>query len=117
MSCTRFPTSSAPIGRSFAGRRTHVVGAGHWAANTLINLDSLAKEAPGRQMSCAIRNGSTVRLPTGAADDFAARGQLGAPVNGPVASGQLDQIASFEIDDVQHDGDEVTVTGRRAHVQ
>jgi thioredoxin reductase len=98
----------------FAGRRTLVVGAGHSAANTLIKLASLAKVAPGTQVLWAIRNTSTVRLATGAADELAARGQLGSTVNGLVASGQVEQLASFEIDDVQPDGDEVTVTGRRA---
>ena len=98
----------------FAGRRTLVVGAGHSAANTLIKLASLAKDAPGTQVLWAIRNASTVRLATGAADELAARGQLGSTVNGLVASGRVEQIASFEIDDVRPDGDEVTVTGRRA---
>jgi len=98
----------------FAGRRTLVVGAGHSAANTLIKLASLAKDAPGTQVLWAIRNASTVRLATGAADELAARGQLGSTVNGLVASGQVEQLASFEIDDVRPDVDQVTVTGRRA---
>jgi thioredoxin reductase len=100
--------------KAFAGRRTLVVGAGHSAANTLIKLASLAKDASGTQVLWAIRNASTVRLATGAADELAARGQLGSTVNGLVASGQVEQIASFEIDDVRPDGDQVIVTGRRA---
>ncbi|WIB25697.1 NAD(P)-binding domain-containing protein [Curtobacterium sp. MCSS17_015] len=98
----------------FAGKRVLVVGAGHSAANTLIKLASLAKTAPGTDVLWAVRNAGTARLGTDAADGLAARGQLGSTVHGLVESGQVQQIASYEIDDVRPDGDQVTVTGRRA---
>ncbi|MEV8233616.1 hypothetical protein [Micrococcus luteus] len=65
-------------------------------------------------MLWAVRNAGTARLGADAADGLAARGQLGSTVHGLVESGQLQQIASYEIDDVRADGDQVTVTGRRA---
>jgi len=98
----------------FAGKRVLVVGAGHSAANTLIKLASLAKTAPGTEVLWAVRNAGTARLGADAADGLAARGQLGSTVNGLVESEQVQQIASFEIDDVRPDGDQVTVTGHRA---
>lgn len=98
----------------FAGKRALVVGAGHSAANTLIKLAALAKEEPGTMLLWAIRNARTVRLGADAADGLAARGQLGSNVHGLVESGQIEQLASFEIDDVRPDGDQVTVAGRSA---
>ena len=98
----------------FAGKRVLVVGAGHSAANTLIKLASLAKTAPSTDVLWAVRNAGTARLGADAADGLAARGQLGSTVHGLVESGQVQQIASYEIDDVRADGDQVTVTGRRA---
>jgi thioredoxin reductase len=98
----------------FAGKRVLVVGAGHSAANTLIKLAALAKDEADTELLWAVRNAGTARLAADAADELAARGQLGSTVNRLVTSGQVEQIASFEIDDVQHNGDQVTVTGRRA---
>ncbi len=98
----------------FAGKRVLVVGAGHSAANTLIKLAALAKDEPGTALLWAIRNAGTARLGADAADGLAARGQLGSNVHGLVESGHIEQLASFEIDDVRPDGDQVTVTGRRA---
>jgi thioredoxin reductase len=98
----------------FAGKRVLVVGAGHSAANTLIKLAALAKDEAGTELLWAVRNVGTARLAVDAADELAARGQLGSTVNRLVTSGQVEQVASFEVDDVQPDGDEVTVTGRRA---
>ncbi|MBT2503168.1 FAD-dependent oxidoreductase [Curtobacterium sp. ISL-83] len=97
-----------------AGRRVLVVGAGHSAANTIIKLAALAKDAPGTEVLWAVRNAGTARLGADAADGLAARGQLGSTVHGLVESKRVQQIASFEIDDVRPDGDQVTVTGRRA---
>jgi len=99
---------------SFAGKRVLVVGAGHSAANTLIKLASLAKTAPGTEVLWAVRNAGTARLGADAADGLAARGQLGSTVHGLVESGQVQQIASYEIDDVRPASDQVTISGRCA---
>ena len=46
----------------FAGKHTTVVGAGHSAANTLLNLAALAREEPGTRITWVIRNASAVRV-------------------------------------------------------
>ena len=46
----------------FAGRHTTVVGAGHSAANTLLNLATLAEPEPGTRITWVIRNASAVRV-------------------------------------------------------
>jgi hypothetical protein len=65
-----------------------------------------------------VRNSGTARLAAAADDGLEARGRLGSRVHDLVASGRVEQLASFEIDDVRPagDGDGVTVTGRRAGV-
>lgn len=98
----------------FAGRRVLVVGAGHSAANSLIKLAALADEVPQTTVLWAVRNAGTARLSADAVDELAARGRLGSDVHRLVTSGRIEQIASFEIDDVQPEGDQVTVAGRRA---
>ena len=64
---------------AFAGRRCSVVGAGHSAANTLINLAELAKDEPETRILWAVRGASAAKVYGGGdADGLAARGQLGA---------------------------------------
>ncbi|MDZ5142971.1 FAD-dependent oxidoreductase [Microbacterium testaceum] len=98
----------------FAGRRVLVVGAGHSAANTLIGLAALAEEDPSTRVAWAVRNDGTARLAADAADDLAARGRLGGAVHRLVADGRVEQVVSFEIDDVCVVDDGVRVTGRRS---
>jgi len=98
----------------FAGRRVLVVGAGHSAANSLIALAALAAEEPATRVWWAVRTDGTARLAADAADDLAARGRLGGEVHRLVADGRVEQITSFEIDDVRMSDDGVRVNGRRA---
>ncbi|WP_374674875.1 arsenic resistance N-acetyltransferase ArsN2 [Ideonella sp.] len=61
-----------------AGRRTLVVGAGHSAANALLALAELAREAPGTQLVWAVRSPVLTRVfGGGSADALPARGALG----------------------------------------
>lgn len=85
----------------FAGRHTIVVGAGHSAANTLISLVRLQRDAPGTRITWLIRNASAVRVSSSAADELAGRAQLGARVDRYVEAGAVEKIDSFEIDRVE----------------
>lgn len=76
---------------SFAGRRVLVVGAGHSAANTLINLADLAKEAPGTTILWAVRGASGEKVYGGGdADGLPARGQLGSRLRRLVEAGTIE---------------------------
>lgn len=81
----------------FRGRHTVVVGAGHSAANTLLNLAELARQEPGTSVSWLIRNRGAVRVSDSADDVLAARAALGAGVGELVKSGAVDVIDRFEI--------------------
>lgn len=97
----------------FAGRRTLVVGAGHSAANTLLNLARLAQEAPGTQIVWAIRGSSPSKVyGGGAADELAARGRLGTDLRGLVESGAVRLVTGFSIGALEPAGDTVTVVGQ-----
>ena len=83
---------------SFAGRRVLVVGAGHSAANTLINLADLSKEEPNTRILWAVRGGSADKVyGGGAADGLPARGQLGARLRRLVEAGSIELHTRFGI--------------------
>ena len=98
----------------FAGRHTTVVGAGHSAANTLLNLAALAEQEPGTRITWAIRNPTAVRVTTSADDELEARASLGARVDALVASGAIEVLDRFEIVRLGRSGDGVRIVGSRA---
>ncbi len=99
----------------FAGRRTLVVGAGHSATNTLLNLARLAGEAPETQVVWAIRGAGPDRsYGGGAADELAERGRLGSDLRRLVSSGAVELVPDFSTTSLEVDGDVVTVVGASA---
>ncbi|GHJ48198.1 flavoprotein [Catellatospora sp. TT07R-123] len=101
----------------FAGRHTLVVGAGHSAANTLLALAQLAAEAPGTQISWAIRTGDAARTYGGGeADALPARGALGTRVRDLVDAGTITLHPGFTVRSITTDSGQVTVTARSGAV-
>jgi hypothetical protein len=101
----------------FAGRRTLVVGLGHSAANTLLNLAALAEEEPGTEIVWAIRATAPDRLfGGGEADQLEARGRLGTDLRSMVASGRIELVHGFATESltVAPDGATVSVRGTTA---
>ncbi|GAB2584371.1 flavoprotein [Paractinoplanes abujensis] len=82
----------------FAGRRTLVVGAGHSAANTLLNLAQLGEQAPGTTVTWAIRAATPARTYGGeTADALPARGALGTRLREHVESGAITLLTGFSV--------------------
>ena len=82
----------------FAGRRSLVVGMGHSAANTLLNLAQLAREVPGTEVVWAIRGTDARRLYGGGADDqLPDRGRLGTDLRSLVLSGAIEHLTGFSV--------------------
>ncbi|WP_167043111.1 FAD-dependent oxidoreductase [Salinibacterium sp. ZJ454] len=98
----------------FAGKHTVVVGAGHSAANTLLNLAALAEQEPGTRVSWVIRTERPMRVFGSPDDELAARASLGASVQQLVATGAVTLIDRFEIVALRRQGDGVDVVGSRA---
>ena len=83
---------------TFAGRTTVVVGAGHSAANTLIDLSVLASRSPGTRIIWAIRGASAARVYGGGdADGLAARGRLGSRLRALVENSTIELHTGFGI--------------------
>ncbi|MGO4227444.1 NAD(P)-binding domain-containing protein [Arthrobacter sp. YAF34] len=96
---------------AFAARTAVVVGAGHSAANTLLNLSELAPQAPGTKIVWAIRGASAAKVYGGGdADRLAARGQLGSRLRSLVESGAVELHTGFGIASLAASDGAVTLT-------
>lgn len=82
----------------FAGQHVLVVGAGHSAANTLLELGTLAQDAPDTRISWAVRSADVSKVYGGEdRDELAARGALGTRLRHLVESGTIQVHPSFTI--------------------
>ncbi|MGH3712760.1 MAG: FAD-dependent oxidoreductase [Micromonosporaceae bacterium] len=91
----------------FAGRRVVVVGAGHSAATTLLEL---ADPALGSDVTWAIRGKDPRRVYGGGdADELPARGRLGTRLHALVDAGRVTLVADFAVEAVERDGDSVVL--------
>jgi thioredoxin reductase len=90
----------------YAGRRVLVVGSGHSAVGTLIDLASLAEQAPGTAVLWAARSADLTRAyGGGAADQLPERGALGQRLRHLVAIGAVKLLAPFSVDEVRRGAD------------
>src|SRR5699024_12447903 len=84
--------------RRFADRHVVVVGAGHSAANTWLDLADLAQHAPGTRISWAVRGADVSAVYGGEAqDELAARGALGTRLRHRVSTGAIEVHTEFVI--------------------
>ena len=90
----------------FAGRRTAVVGAGHSAATTLLDLGELAAQVPGTEIVWVVRGSSQQRTYGGGeADELPARGALGSQLKKLVHSGRVELVSSFRTESISRTED------------
>lgn len=92
------PEATGRDRKRFAGRHVLVVGAGHSAANTLLELADLAEDAPDTRISWAVRLADVAKVYGGEdRDELAARGALGTRLRRLVESGAIQVHTSFTI--------------------
>jgi thioredoxin reductase len=85
-----------------AGRHTVVVGSGHSAANTLLDLARLTDTTPGTRITWAVRGGSVERAFGGEdADELPARGALGSGLRALVDTGKVTLVQGFGVHTVR----------------
>lgn len=96
---------------TYAGQRVLVVGAGHSAANALLDLARLAKEEPGTEVSWAVRGKLERVYGGGDADHLPARAELGASVKAIVASSVVRLIQNFSTIAVHNGTGELRLMG------
>jgi hypothetical protein len=99
---------------TYAGRTALVVGAGHSAMNAVLDLASLAAEAPGTRILWAFRRPlAAVNFGGGAKDGLAQRGELGAHAQALVETGAVTALAPFLIDRIAEAEGALAITGRQ----
>ena len=82
----------------YTGRTTLVVGAGHSAANALLDLTRLAEVEPATAAIWATRSTNLIRIYGGGdADQLPARGELGAVTRELIESGRVPLVSGFSI--------------------
>jgi thioredoxin reductase len=100
---------------AYAGRTTLVVGAGHSAANVLLDLVRLAETEPATSAIWATRSTNLVRIYGGGdADQLPARGELGADTRALIESGRVPLVAGFAILAVREQDGRLMVDGETA---
>jgi thioredoxin reductase len=84
--------------RRYAGKKVAVLGAGHSAVGTLIDLTKLAQEERGTEVVWLLRGTAPEKAFGGGANDkLAARGALGAAFAALVASGKIRVETGFTV--------------------
>jgi thioredoxin reductase len=82
----------------YEGRTVAVLGAGHSAANSLIDLARLAESALGTKVIWILRGGDPAKSFGGGANDkLAARGELGSDLARIVAEGRIEVHTDFRV--------------------
>jgi thioredoxin reductase len=99
----------------YAGTTVLVVGAGHSAANVLLDLAKLAQRDPRTSIVWATRGANLLRVYGGGkADQLPARGELGSNLRAVVDSGRVALVLGFSATRVRSSGDQVIVVGGTA---
>jgi hypothetical protein len=89
----------------YVGKTVAVLGAGHSAIGTLIDLARLAEQSPDTQAVWLLRGNDPAKAFGGGANDkLAARGELGAAFAARVAAGQIMVETEFQISHIGRDG-------------
>jgi thioredoxin reductase len=100
---------------AYAGRTTLVVGAGHSAANVLLDLARVAETEPATKVIWATRSTNLARIYGGGdADQLPARGELGTDTRVLIESGRVPLVAGFAILAIREEGGQLLVDGETA---
>ncbi len=98
---------------TYAGLTTLVVGGGHSAMNAVLDLATLAAQAPGTGIAWAFRRPrAEVNFGGGAADGLAERGALGARAQALADAGTVRILAPFLIARITRGEGRLTVTAQ-----
>lgn len=94
----------------YIGKSVAVLGAGHSALSTLIDLARLAPEHPGTQPIWLLRGTDPTKAFGGGANDkLVARGELGVAFASPIAAGKITVERGFSVSGLSADGPRLTI--------
>lgn len=101
----------------FKDKHTVVIGSGHSALNTLLNLAELRENHPSTKISWILRRESPVSAFGGEEQDqLAARGALGSSAHKLVEQGVIDVFAPFNVEEIDSDGSKYTLSSKEGNV-
>jgi thioredoxin reductase len=90
----------------FAGGQVLVVGSGHSAFNTALELDKLAREAPSTRVTWAIRRNDPGQMfGGGVSDELAQRGELGGRARRLIDDGRVQLETGVRVERIDRDAD------------
>ena len=97
---------------TYAGNRVLVVGSGHSAFNVVLDLLTLAEDAPGTDIVWVMRRDNLESVwGGGSADALEARGELGQRAKRAVQSGRLRVLSPYRIRSIAKSSAGLAVTG------
>ncbi|MCG3418362.1 NAD(P)-binding domain-containing protein [Oceanobacillus jordanicus] len=97
----------------FKNKHTVVIGAGHSALNSLMNLAELKETYSSTKISWILRRESPISAFGGETQDkLEARGALGTSVRKLVQQGIVEVLAPFHVEEINHSGSRYTITSR-----
>ncbi|WP_439573960.1 FAD-dependent oxidoreductase [Phreatobacter sp.] len=95
----------------YAGRQVAVLGAGHSALGTLLDLARLMQEEPGTRITWLVRGADPAKSFGGGANDaLAARGELGTEMKRLAESGGIAIETRFGVERLREEGGALIVT-------
>ncbi len=95
----------------YAGKMTAVLGAGHSAAGTLIELTHLKSQAPGTEVVWLLRGDNPAKAFGGGANDkLAARGELGLALSALVDAGKIRVETGFSLNSIDRAGERLRLS-------
>ncbi|KGP77303.1 hypothetical protein P363_0133720, partial [Paenibacillus sp. MAEPY1] len=96
----------------YSGKKVLVVGSGHSAINTLLELAQLQKEESGTEIVWTIRKANIEDVYGGRElDGLQARGELGTRIQKVVESRAVKVLTGFHIEELQKQGEQIQVSG------
>ncbi len=95
----------------YAGQRVAVLGGGHSAAGTLIDLARLIEEVPGTEVVWLLRRRDFSTVFGSAEDQLAERGALGQRLKALTDAGSFRIVAPFALEAVEREGEELLLHG------
>ncbi|MED4584916.1 NAD(P)-binding domain-containing protein [Brevibacillus choshinensis] len=97
----------------YAGKKVLVVGSGHSAINTILELNRLKNEVTSTEIVWALRKKSIQETYGGGdADQLPARGALGTSIKNLVENGRLTAYTPVQIQAISNQSDALVIQGR-----
>ncbi|WP_433743679.1 NAD(P)-binding domain-containing protein [Paenibacillus amylolyticus] len=101
----------------YADKHIAIVGGGHSASNTLLDLAKLQETNSHTKLTWIMRRDQLKEAYGGEANDqLEARGKLGSRMHQLVDAGKVNVITPFHIQELQQKGDQVTIIGEQRGV-